>query len=314
MNRLKGLLRFLDAYWFGPTPAWPLAAFRAAFAAVLTAYFSMRMWNLQECLGDSPARVPDLDVTAGSILRYAQPFYFAPVSDAMMPWVVGSFYFLALALFVGCFTRLAAGLLVLWVSYVSLVDWIGCYSFNRSALLVLVMLSVMPGGKVWSVDAKLRAWWSRRRKGTVTEPASKKNPPAFEVLISAWPVRTIQWFLISWYSLSAIQKIHGSWYLFSSDDVFWCQLQYLYHGPIGFWALQHIPMFVFGILQMAALYFELFAPLWLIPRRTRPWGMITGITMHLLIALFMIKLWYFSAEMISFYIVFLPIGRKSNAC
>jgi hypothetical protein len=61
-----------------------------------------------------------------------------------------------------------------------------------------------------------------------------------------------------------------------------------------------------------ALYFELYAPLLLVPRRLRPIGMLIGIGMHVGVAALMLKLWFFSAEMICFYALFLPLSGGSS--
>ena len=43
----------------------------------------------------------------------------------------------------------------------------------------------------------------------------------------------------------------------------------------------------------------------------RPFGMLVGVGMHIGVAALMVKLWYFSAEMICFYLLFLPLARGS---
>jgi hypothetical protein len=300
---LHNLRSRFDCYWFGSIPAWPLAAFRAAFAFVLLAYFTDRMWYLGEFIGDSPGRLPDLGMTGDSALRHTQPFFLLPLSGGMLIFVAVSFYLLAFALMVGCCSRTVAGLLAFWVAYASLIDWLGSFSINRSSVLVLLMLATMPCGKVWAVDVRIRQWWRNRKR---QESGSEDDHSTQEETISAWPVRTLQWFLLIWYALSGTAKLQGDWSLWSSNDVLWTQLQGWYQNPFCFWILQHVPKAVIGLFQQIALYFELLAPLWLLPRRIRPVGIVVGIGMHLAVAALMSKLWYFSAEMIAFYILFLP--------
>jgi hypothetical protein len=304
---LKNLKSKLDSYWFGSVPAWPLAAFRAAFAFVLIAYFTDRMWDLGEFIGDSPARLPDLEMAGDSVLRHTQPLYLPPLSGGILAFAVVSFYLLAIALMVGCFSRTAAGLLAFWVAYVSLVDWLGSFSINRSSVLVLLMLATMPSGQVWAVDVHIRRWWKKRN---LKESDSEDDHSSEEAFISAWPIRTLQWFLLIWYVLSGTAKLRGDWSLWSSNDVLWTQLQGWYQNPFCFWLLQNVPRAVVGLLQQVSLYFELLAPVWLLPRRIRPAGMLVGIGMHVAVAVLMSKLWYFSAEMIAFYILFLPNIRN----
>ncbi len=73
----------LDDYWFGLVPAWPLAAFRILFAVALLCYFTDRIVHLEEFLGDSPGRLPDLGVTGDSPLRFHQPLYVEPLTGPM---------------------------------------------------------------------------------------------------------------------------------------------------------------------------------------------------------------------------------------
>ena len=219
------------------------------------------------------------------------------------------FYVLGISLLVGLRARLASGLLAGWVASVTLVDWMGAFAFNRSSVVILATMSAMPLGATWSVDA-YRGW---RRRGAEGEPLANSPPLTEEVQISAWPVRTLQWLLLLWYVLGGLVKLKGHWSLFSVNDVLWSQLQGWYQNELCWWAITHIPKPFFGAAEVATLYFELLAPLWLLPRRLRPWGMMVGVFLHVMIALLMTKLWVFSAELLSFYVLFLPIQRASEA-
>ena len=308
-NEPTSLVTRLDDYWFGPVSAWPLAAFRILFAVALLCYFSDRIFYLEEFLGPSPGRLPDLGVTDDSPLRFHQPLYVEPLSQSMRMAVAAVFYLLGISLVVGFRARWAAGLLAGWVASVTLVDWMGAFSFNRSAVLILAMMATMPLSAVWSVDAYRE---SRRRRSTPGEPAPSPLP-AKEVQISAWPVRTLQWFFLLWFVLAGLVKLKADWSLFGVNDILWSQLQGWYQNDLCWWAITHIPKPFFGAAELATLYFEVFAPLWLLPRRVRPWGMVVGICLHIMIAVLMTKLWVFSAEMLSFYVLFLPIPRAGGA-
>ena len=159
-------LQRLDTYWYGPVPAWPLAGFRILFAIALLAYFTDRIFHLEEFLGASPGRLPDLGATGDSPLRFHQPLYVEPLTRLMQVAAVGVFYLLGVSLLVGFRAQLAAGFLAGWVASVTLVDWMGAFAFNRSSVVILVMMACMPLGTVWSVDAYL-AWRRRRGHGDV---------------------------------------------------------------------------------------------------------------------------------------------------
>ena len=248
----RSWLRRLEAYWFGPVPAWPLAAFRILFALALIAYFTDRIYYLEEFLGDSAGRMPDLGLAADSPLRFHQPFYVGPLERPLQLAAAGVFYVLALCLLIGFRAQRAAGLLAGWVVSVTLVDWMGAFSFNRSAVLILSMMAAMPLTAVWSVDARLRAG---------PGPADQGLPAWRTGRISAWSVRTLQWFLLLWYVMAGMVKLRGDWSLLTVNDVLWSQLQGWYQNDLCWWALNHVPKAVFGAGEHITLYFELLAPL-----------------------------------------------------
>ena len=66
------------------------------------------------------------------------------------------------------------------------------------------------------------------------------------------------------------------------------------------------PPFAVYSAQLVVLGFELLAPLWLIPKRMRPAGLVCGAVIHVMTALLMSKLWLFSLYMLSFYSLFRP--------
>jgi hypothetical protein len=300
-RRLNSFWVRANRYWFGPTLAWPLALFRILFGVTLLCYFTERLSGIDEFLGASAARIPELGVSPESPLLAHQPVYLPPLAPLAQLLVLVVFFASCAALIVGYRARLAASLLAVWVMGVTFADWMGAFAENRSAPLVLLVLALAPAARVWSIDS-----WRSRRSADV--PGAR---PSGDVLISAWSVRTLQWFLLLWYLSSAFQKLNGGWSLFGSNDVVWSQLQGWYTNDLGWWALHHLPKWFFGSGEVLTIYFEAFAPLWLIPRRVRPFGLLFGFALHAMLALFMSNLWTLSLEMISFYALFLPLGARA---
>jgi hypothetical protein len=278
-----------DGYWFGAVSARPLACFRIVFTLALIFYFTDRIWYLADFLGDTPARLPALEFTGDRHLQHIQPFYIPPLTDEAALLVAGLFYVIAGALLMGFCSRSAAALLGAWILGTTLADWSASFSLNRSAVIVLFLMACMPIGHTWSLDARMRG----------------RGQPAGTDRIHAWPIRTLQWFLLWWYVSAGMAKVWGDWTFTASHDILWSQLQGWYQNDRSWWAQQHLPKSVFGGLQQIALYFEVFAPIWFVPRRLRPFGMLTGFLLHVLIALLMVKLWLFSGYMLSFYVLFL---------
>lgn len=296
MSRAERWLAQADAHWFGPVPAWPLAAFRIAFAFVLLCYYTDRFAYLDELLGDTPARLPDLGMDAASAWGYMQAFYWEPFSAAGALAAAALFVVAALALLVGYQARVAAAVLCLWMLLRILFEWHTAFSIDRSSVLVLFVLALSPCSRVLSLD---------------TRGAAADATPWREVVVTAWGTRTLQWFLLSWYVLAGLAKLAGSWDLIPNYPVLYSQAQGWYENDLAFWALHHLPLPLFTLLQQVSLYFEIYAPLLLVPRRLRPFGMLVGVGMHIGVAALMVKLWYFSAEMICFYLLFLPLARGS---
>jgi hypothetical protein len=72
--------------------------------------------------------------------------------------------------------------------------------------------------------------------------------------------------------------------------------------------LRHLPLWGWSVLQYLALAFELLAPLLFTVRRLRPVALVLGIGFHLVIALMMKDLIFFSLQMWTFYLLFWPVA------
>jgi hypothetical protein len=115
-----------------------------------------------------------------------------------------------------------------------------------------------------------------------------------------WPLRMVQLTLVSVYFLAGWRKaVFGGW--LENPDA----LRVLLAGPFrtetGAWALSNLPPVVFSAGQYLTLLFELSAPLLFFNHRMRPYGLAGGFFFHLLIALFMQNLIYFSLTVLAFY-------------
>ena len=192
------------------------------------------------------------------------------VPEAWLP-AFGVLLFGSIALVIfGKLRRAATWVALAMVMYVSMADPISAFTLNRLYIFTLLVLAVAPAGE----------------------------------RIPAWPIRMLQLNLLTHYFASGLCKaLHGDWLRF--DDVLWMQIQGLYMTDIAAWMVRTLPAWAFALQQHAALGFELLAPLLLGVRRLRPLGFLIGIGMHLLAAVTMYKLIYFSLQMIAFYALFL---------
>ena len=174
---------------------------------------------------------------------------------------------------VGWLRRPATIVALLLVIYVSLVDPISAFTLNRLFIFSLLLLALAPA----------------------TAP---------DDTMPAWPVRILQLTLVLHYATSGVCKsLRGDW--LTSDDVLWSQLQNIYMTDAAALFVRVTPTWAMTLLQHTALGFELLAPLLFGLRRLRPFALFIGISMHIMIAVTMYQLFYFSAQMVCFYLLFL---------
>ena len=197
-----------------------------------------------------------------------------PLDPSLLP-IFGVFQFGLLILFIaGWQVRVMAGLSWLCFLYVTLVDRVSAYSINSIFLFSLAVFTLFP-----------------------TKSKNASIPIA--------PVRLLQLAMVAIYFSSGWHKaVFGDW--LDSPHVLEASIQGIYMTDFAAWALRTMPAFVWPITQYAVLAFELFSPVLFFSRQLRIYGIIAGCVFHLGIALFMDQLIYFSLQMMSFYILFLP--------
>lgn len=199
-----------------------------------------------------------------------------PLAPSLLP-AFGVFQFGALILFIsGWHVRIMAGLSWLCFLYVTLADRVSAYSINSIYLFTLVVFLLFP-----------------------TKSKSESIPVA--------PVRLLQLALVAIYFSSGWHKaVFGDW--LESPHVLEASIKGIYMTDFAAWALRIMPTWVWTVAQYAVLAFELFSPVLFFSRQLRIYGIIAGCVFHLGIALFMDQLIYFSLQMMSFYVLFLPEG------
>ena len=194
-----------------------------------------------------------------------------PLLPATLVPALGALLFgsIALATF-GYMRRAATWVVLALVIYVSLADPISSFTLNRLYVFSLLILAIAPSGPT----------------------------------IAAWPIRMLQLTLLTHYLASGLCKsLHGDWLLY--DDVLWHQIQGYYMTDAAAWMVRTLPAWCFVAQQHMALGFELLAPVLLGVRRLRPLGLAIGVVMHMLIAVTMYQLIYFSLQMLCLYVVFI---------
>jgi hypothetical protein len=164
--------------------------------------------------------------------------------------------------------------------YIQLVDQISSFTLNKLYIFGFFLLAFAP------------------------RPKADPTDPNGATLQSAWPVRVLQATLLIQYGDAGICKIyHGDW--LHEVDILYGHSVGVYRTEIAGWLMNHMPPLFWSASSLFALSFEVFAPIFFLPRRTRLLAILAGTAMHLVIAVLMKDLIFFSLQMISFYIVFL---------
>ncbi len=164
---------------------------------------------------------------------------------------------------------------IVWagVVYVTAADPISAFTINRLYVITLFILAIAP------------------QRATGTMPG--------------WPLRMLQVLLLTHYAASGMCKmLHGDW--LRHADVLWTQVQGVYMTNAAAWSIRTFPPEVWTLMQHAALGFEVTAPVLFTIRRLRAPTLIFGLLFHIIIAVTMYKLIYFSAQMVALYLAFVP--------
>lgn len=134
-------------------------------------------------------------------------------------------------------------------------------------------------------------------------PGYKADKESGRLVGSVLGMRVIQATLLLQYLAAGTSKAFmGDWLKYS--DVLYTQVQGVYRTEFAAWCLRTLPVWSWTVMQWTALMFELEAPLLLCVRKLRILGFILGMGFHLVIALMMKDLIFFSAQMWTFYALF----------
>ncbi|MCX6853507.1 MAG: HTTM domain-containing protein [Verrucomicrobia bacterium] len=135
-------------------------------------------------------------------------------------------------------------------------------------------------------------------------PGYQQNAILRNTTICLVPIRVIQATLLLQYLASGLGKVFvGDW--INYDDVLLTHVQGLYRTDFAAWCLRTLPIWTWTVMQWAALLFELEAPILFCVRKLRPVAFVVGMGFHLMIALMMKDLIFFSAQMWTFYALFI---------
>lgn len=268
-------------------------SFETIVCIVMVYYFSSFLKTPDWWIGTSGYHVSARATSSG----YLPPPPLIP--DDWIHVVVVAFYFFSGMYILGYGRKVLNWVFFAFCMYVQAVDQPSAFTINRMLILYFFMFGLQPESEPMeaiSIETSKDA------------PAQTDKPAK----VSGWMVRIMQLTLGLQYSASGICKIEGGWIKIQNDTivfnskVVWTQSQGHYKNELAAWAVNDLPMFVWGSLAGATLFFELFAIFLFFWKRTRLATVIFGVCLHLGIAMLMKDLIYFSLQMLTMYIFFVP--------
>jgi len=253
-------------FWLAPVDARRIELVRRGLGLVLLAYFISWGVHIDEWLTPGGFH-PSTGADAANAPRL-------PLMPRAMAAPVGAAYLAVTLAWIGGRLRPWSSWIV-WagVVYVTAADPISAFTINRVFIITLFILAIAP----------------QQETG----------------LVPRWPLRMLQVLLVTHYAASGMCKaIHGDW--LHHSDVLWTQVQGIYMTNAAAWSIRTFPLEMWTVMQHAALGFEIAAPLLFAVRRLRAPTLAFGLLFHIVIAVTMYKLIYFSAQMVALYLAFVP--------
>lgn len=283
---MKTIAMAWDRFWFGPVDLYNLALFRCVFFSVLFIMYSIRMLEVR-LLYFTDGLMPASMARVFPPEFYKGPFYWFPMSDALIWW--------AHLIFVVLLLLGALGLLRRWSTWIVLAlhlafmqrNYMVIYGADLVSTFWLLYLSFADHSRCFSV-------WKSKTQCPVTMKSSD--------IITSVAYRLIQVQLCIIYGYTGLEKLKGStWW---EGTAVWKVLGNTQLAPIDFSFLVHVP-WVIALLTYFTLLFEVYFPVAIWFKPLRKYWLTVGATFHLLAAGTM-GLHFFSIIMITTYILFIP--------
>lgn len=267
--------RFYDL-WYRPIHPGRLRRFEQAFVVSFLFYMTERFRYAAEWLTNEGFHL----TAATKSWFHVTPFPLLPA--AWVPAFGVILFGSGVAVLFGWQRRLCTCILFFCSVYVQNVDVISAFTLNKFYILVFAVLAAQP-----------RAQEFRTAAGETV------------LRHSAWALRTLQaTLLIQYFTAGTCKTIFGDWLVHT--DVLWSHVQGVYRTEMAAWMLRVLPKWAWTLQMLAALVYEFVAPVLFLFRRTRPLAIVWGILFHLMIAATMHQLIYFSLQMMTFYVLFVP--------
>jgi len=274
--------RWRDAL-VAPSPIERLEFIRITVPLAILGFLSGRLLHAVDWLTDAGYQVPDLGG------HYAQPVFLEPVSATAAIFIALMTVASGLCTSAGFMTRMSSGLFATCLVYLALADRLASMTVSKLGAVLAVALFLTSCGARYSVDA----YFASRRGG----PSAPPRPTH----VTWGQVRFFQILIVCFYGASGYAKARGDWLplpevtgkLFGRSDraapgsellpVLWSHIHDSYQTWFTVLVGNLTPRWAWSPLQWVVLVFELFAPLWFLMARTRPYALAFGVAMHVMI-------------------------------
>jgi len=273
---MQRFLTFLERHVLVPQPIARLVFVRIAASLAIVGFMSSRIVHADDWLSVAGFRLPEISDIHQPLALPGLPVWAA--------WAVGVLLAISgLATAAGAFTRWSSGVFAALLAYVALADRLAAFTVSKLAPVIALALCLSPSGARYSVDA-----WRRIRR----------DPKAPRPELVSWGcVAFFQILLPVFYFSSGWCKAHGDWK--SDDFVLWTHLHDSYQTAVSWFIANNLPIGMWTALQRAVLVFEAAAPVWFALPWTRPYAMVFGVGMHLMIGLMFGPVIWFSLLMMT---------------
>jgi len=187
-----------------------------------------------------------------------------------------------IAVILGWHSRIFIWLVLACAIYIQDVDIISSYTLNKLYIVVFFILALAPRPIKFSGKSSGKSVYKQ----------------------SSWPIRIIQITLLIQYCVAGLCKvIHGDWD--TNPDVLWTFTQGHYCTELCAGMLRVTPKIMWTAMMYISLFFEILAPLLFGIKKLRWIAISIGLIFQIMVALTMHQLIYFSAQIMSFYILFI---------
>lgn len=272
-------IRKAQMSWFEAVHPVRLDTFQKVFALTFLAYTGFWFLNAYEWL------TPYGFHYTAETQFYSLPTPLPPMPRFIVP-VFGIVLFgSTISLVVGWKARVMVWVALGCAIYIQLVDMTSSnFTLNKLYIVIFTVLALAPPAR---------------------EFPSQSGKPS--LLQSAWPIRIIQsTILIQYFTAGMCKILHGDW--LTNPNVLWTQIQGIYQTDFAAFLVRLFPQWAWSTLMYSALIFEVTAPLFFLVKRLRPLGIAWALLFQTVIALTMEKLFFFSFQISSLFILFLDVN------